>query len=292
MRRFGCPSQRRHSERPKPDADRIRKGQVPKMTILDFRKRKTSGLPISMVTSYDAWSARIIADSDVDCILVGDSAAMVMHGHASTVPASTSMMAAHISAARRGAPEALIIGDLPFLSVRMGLPEAVRSIAALMRAGANAVKLEGAEGNLELITHIVQSGVPVMGHLGLIPQSINAFGGYRVQGRGEVASMRLLDNARSLEESGCFAVVLEAVPGKLAKRVSGALAIPVIGIGAGAAVDGQVLVLQDLLGLNTQFTPKFVRKFLNGAELIRKALNRYHEEVLKRTFPLEKESYE
>lgn len=262
------------------------------MTVPDFRKRKASGLPISIVTSYDAWSARIIADSNVDCILVGDSAAMVIHGYASTVPADTSMMAAHIAAVRRGAPEAFIIGDLPFLSVRMGLPEAVRNITTLMQAGANAVKLEGAEGNLELITHIVQSGVPVMGHLGLTPQSINAFGGYRVQGRGEVASIKLLDNARSLEESGCFAIVLEAVPGKLAERVNGALSIPVIGIGAGAEVDGQVIVLQDMLGLNTQFIPKFVRRFLDGAELIRETLNRYHEEVTRKTFPLEKESYE
>lgn len=262
------------------------------MNITDFQKRKAIGLPISMVTSYDAWSARIIADSDVDCILVGDSAAMVAHGHGSTLPAETSMMAAHIAAVRRGAPDSLIIGDLPFLSTRMGLSEAVKSIATLMRAGANAVKLEGADGNLELIVHIIHSGVPVMGHLGLTPQSINALGGYKVQGREEKAATKLHDDARALEESGCFAIVLEAVPGKLAKRVSGALTVPVIGIGAGAGVDGQVLVLQDLLGLNTQFTPKFVRKFLDGATLIREALNRYHEEVIKKTFPLEKESYE
>ena len=262
------------------------------MTIVDFRHRKASGLPISIVTSYDAWSARIIADSDIDCILVGDSAAMVAHGHNSTIPADISMMATHIAAVRHGAPDALIIGDLPFLSVRMGLPEAVKNIATLMRAGANAVKLEGADDNLELIAHITQSGVPVMGHLGLTPQSVNAFGGYKVQGRKKTDAARLQADAHALEESGCFAIVLEAVPSKLAKRVSDALTIPVIGIGAGAGVDGQVLVLQDLLGLNTQFTPKFVRKFLDGAALIREALNKYHEEVMKKTFPLEKESYE
>jgi len=262
------------------------------MTVVDFQKRKASGFPISIVTSYDAWSARIIADSNVDCILVGDSAAMVVHGHDNTILADTSMMAIHIAAVRRGAPDSFIIGDLPFLSVRKGLPEAVESIATLMRAGANAVKLEGASGNLELIAHITQSGIPVMGHLGLTPQSINVFGGYKVQGRGEAASIGIYDDALALEESGCFAIVLEAVPKKLARRVSGALTIPIIGIGAGADVDGQVLVLQDLLGLNTQFTPKFVRQFLGGATLIREALNRYHEEVTKKTFPLEKESYE
>jgi len=261
------------------------------MTIPDFRKKKTNKVPISIVSAYDAWSARIIADSNVDCILVGDSAAMVMHGHDSTIPADTPMLASHIAAVRRGAPDALIIGDLPFLSVRIGPAEAVKNIAILMRAGANAVKLEGADGNLELIMHITQSGVPVMGHLGLTPQSVNALGGYKVQGRKESASAKLYDEALSLEESGCFAIVLEAVPAKLAKRVSGAVKIPVIGIGAGVDVDGQVLVLQDLLGLNTQFTPKFVRKFLDGAALIREALNKYHEEVEKKTFPLEEESY-
>lgn len=274
------------------NADQIRKGQVPRMTIIDFQKRKASGLPISIVTSYDAWSARIIADSDVDCILVGDSAAMITHGYSSTIPADISMMVTHIAAVRRGAPDSLIIGDLPFLSVRMGLTEAVKNIGTLIRAGANAVKLEGADGNFELITHITQSGVPVMGHIGLTPQSINVLGGYKVQGRGEAAAAKLNEDARALEESGCFAIVLEAVPSELAKRISDALIIPIIGIGAGAGADGQVLVLQDLLGLNTQFTPKFVRKFLDGARLIRKALNRYHEEVIKKAFPLEEESYE
>jgi len=286
VRRFDC-GKHMAKMRTRSEKDRY----PPKMTILDFRKRKADGHPISMVSAYDAWSARIIAESDIDCILVGDSAAMVMHGHDSTIPADTPMLASHIAAVRRGAPGTFIIGDLPFLSVRMGLSEAVKNVAALIRAGANAVKLEGADGNLELITHITQSGVPVMGHLGLIPQSINAFGGYRVQGREETASAELYENALSLEKSGCFAVVLEAVPGKLAKSISSALKIPAIGIGAGAAVDGQVLVLQDLLGLNTQFTPKFVRKFLDGAMLIREALNRYHEEVTKKTFPLKEESY-
>lgn len=262
------------------------------MTILDFTAKKRDGIPISMVTSYDSWSASLIAESDVDCILVGDSAAMIMHGHDSTLPVDTRQMAVHTAAVRRGAPDAFIIADLPFLSFRSGLERSMENIALLMRAGANAVKLEGAAGNLELIRHTVESGVPVMGHLGLTPQSVHRLGGFRIQGRGEEAAAGILEDALSLEAAGCFAMVLEAVPGEGAGGITSALKIPVIGIGAGIDVDGQVLVLQDLLGLTSGFKPKFVRNFLDGAALVKEALNSYHSEVSRRTFPGKKEWYE
>ncbi|MCD6342850.1 MAG: 3-methyl-2-oxobutanoate hydroxymethyltransferase [Spirochaetaceae bacterium] len=262
------------------------------MNINDFISKKRDGIPISMVTSYDSWSAKLIAASDVDCILVGDSVSMVLHGHSTTLPVDTRQMAVHVEAVRRGAPESFIIGDLPFLSFRMGMEKSMENIAVLMRAGANAVKLEGAAGNLELIRHTVDSGVPVMGHLGLTPQSINRLGGFRVQGRGKEAADRILDDAQSLQEAGCFSIVLEAVPGDIAGSITTGLNIPIIGIGAGIDVDGQVLVLQDLLGLTAEFKPKFVRNFLDGASLVKKALNDYHHEVTERSFPGKTEWYE
>jgi 3-methyl-2-oxobutanoate hydroxymethyltransferase len=224
-------------------------------------------------------------------VLVGDSLAMVVYGHDSTLPADIDTMAAHTAAVRRGAPQSFIIGDLPFLSFRRGLESAVDAVGTLMRAGANAVKLEGAAGNLELVRHIVESGVPVMGHLGLTPQSVHRLGGFKVQARDAAAAAELLDDARALEGAGCFALVLEAVPAAVAGEVTAALAIPTIGIGAGPQVDGQVLVLQDLLGVTTAFRPKFVRTWMDGASLIREALAGFHRDVTTRAFPGTEESY-
>lgn len=262
------------------------------MNIFDFQTMKQDGIPISMVTSYDSWSARLIGETDVNCILVGDSVAMTLHGYTTTLPVDTRQMAVHVAAVRRGAPEAFIIGDLPFLSCRMGLEKSMENIGILMRAGANAVKIEGAAGNIELIRHTVESGVPVMGHIGLTPQSVNKLGGFRVQGRGKDNAERLEEEALSLQEAGCFAIVLEAVPVNISRNISKSLEIPVIGIGAGNEVDGQVLVLQDLLGFNPDFRPKFVRTFLDGASLIKEALNEYHKEVSRRSFPGSGEYYE
>ena len=262
------------------------------MKIHDFARRKRDGVPISMVTCYDAWSATLIAETDIDCVLVGDSLAMVVYGHDTTIPAEIDTMAAHTAAVRRGAPDAFIIGDLPFLSFRTGLGAAVEAAAKLMRAGANAVKLEGAAGNIELIRHLVESGVPVMGHLGLTPQSVHQLGGFRVQAKDDESAASLLEQARELEQAGCFALVLEAIPSEVAARTTSSLGIPTIGIGAGGSVDGQVLVLQDLLGVNTAFRPKFVRTWLDGSTLIRNALQAYHEDVVERTFPNGGESYE
>ena len=261
------------------------------MIVQDFARKKREGVPISMVTCYDSWSAALIADTDIDCVLVGDSLAMVVYGHDTTLPADIDTMAAHTAAVRRGMPEKFLIGDLPFLSYRKGLEIAVANVGKLMSAGANAVKLEGAAGNLELVRHLVESGVPVMGHLGLTPQSVHQLGGFRVQGRGEEAAVRLLEQARALEAAGCFALVLEAVPAEVAGEVTAALAVPTIGIGAGPKVDGQVLVLQDLLGVTTAFRPKFVRTWMDGSTLIRNALQAYHRDVTTHAFPNGEESY-
>lgn len=261
------------------------------MKIQDFARRKRDGTPISMVTCYDAWSATLIAETDVDCILVGDSVAMVVHGHETTLAADVEMMAAHVAAVRRGAPDAFIIGDMPFLSFRRGLAPAVEATAALMRAGSNAVKLEGAAGNIELVRHLVESGVPVMGHLGLTPQSVHQLGGFRVQARTEEAADLLVEQAGELEGAGCFSLVLEAIPSEVAERVTSNIGIPTIGIGAGPHTDGQVLVLQDLLGVTTAFRPKFVRTWMDGSTLVRNALQAYHEDVVGGVFPNGEESY-
>ncbi len=244
-----------------------------------------------MVTSYDSWSAALAARSSIDCLLVGDSAAMVMHGLRDTTQADAQMIALHTRAVRRGAPDAFVISDMPFLSCRKGLHHAMDTVEVLMKAGADAVKIEGLAGQQEIIGHIIESGVPVMGHLGLTPQSVHLLGGYKVQGRTDEAGEAVRADARSLQEIGCFSLVVECVPARLAEMMADELTIPVIGIGAGAAVDGQVLVLQDLLGMSVGHTPKFVRKQIAGAELIIEALNTYVQETKTREFPSEKESY-
>ena len=244
-----------------------------------------------MVTCYDAWSARIIAATDIDCILVGDSVAMVMHGHETTIPADVDMMRLHVAAVRRGAPERLLVADMPFLAHRKGLGPAMEAVDLLMKAGAQGVKIEGAGDTVDLVRHIVDSGVPVMGHLGLTPQSIHAFGGYRVQGRNEGAAATIRADALRLQQAGCFALVLEVVPGALAAEITAALDIPTIGIGAGPSTSGQVLVLQDLLGMQPEFRPHFLRTFLDGFELVRDALARYDEAVKTGAYPSAEESY-
>jgi 3-methyl-2-oxobutanoate hydroxymethyltransferase len=257
----------------------------------DMSAALAEGRPISMVTCYDAWSARIIAATKIDCVLVGDSAAMVMHGHDTTIPAEVETMALHVAAVRRGLPDRLVIADMPFLAHRRGLPDTMDAVSLLMRAGAQAVKIEGAGDTADTIRHIVDSGVPVMGHLGLTPQSIHQLGGYRVQGRGPEASARLLEGAGQLQSAGCFAVVLECVPAELAGELTSKLEVPTIGIGAGPHTSGQVLVLQDLLGMQPDFQPHFLRTYLDGFNLIRGALDSYHEDVVSGGFPSDRESY-
>ncbi len=261
------------------------------MNVLDFAKRKCRGEKISMVTCYDFWSARILNDSDVDTLLVGDSLAMVMHGYDSTVHATVEMMATHVAAVRRGAPDKFVVGDMPFLSVRKGLGPAMDAVTALMQAGSNCVKIEGADGQLDIMAHIVESGVPVMGHLGLTPQSVEAFGGHKVQGRNEGDAAKILQAAKALQEAGCFALVLECVPAELGRMVTEQLKIPTIGIGAGAATDGQVLVLQDMLGMDGGFKPKFLRHYAAGEQTIAAAVNAYHADVVSGAFPGSSEMY-
>ncbi|MGE0631087.1 MAG: 3-methyl-2-oxobutanoate hydroxymethyltransferase [Pseudobdellovibrionaceae bacterium] len=261
------------------------------MTILDFQDKKNRKAKISMITCYDYWSARIISDTPIDCVLVGDSLAMVMHGHPSTLKASVSLMALHISAVSRGAPNKFLIGDMPFMSYRKSLTANMTAVEKIMQAGAHAIKLEGAAGNFDLIRHTVDSGVPVMGHLGLTPQSIHMLGGFKVQAKEKKAAQLLVDQSQKLEDSGCFSIVLECVPSDVAKEVSEKLTIPVIGIGGGPHCDGQVLVLQDMLGMNKDFKPKFLKKYLDGYSLLHEAISTYHNEVVEKKFPTPEESY-
>ena len=261
------------------------------MNRLDFVKRKNNKEKISMVTCYDSWSAKLLNSTEVDCLLVGDSLAMVMHGFDSTLPATVELMALHTKAVRRGAPDKFIVADMPFLSTRKGLKESIDAVEALMHAGANAIKIEGAEGHCELIQHIVQSGVPVMGHLGLTPQSIHQLGGFKVQGKTASAEEALIASANALQDAGAFSLVLECVPTLLAQQITEQLKISTIGIGAGLHTDGQVLVLQDLLGFNQDFKPRFLRHFSPGADWFTQAVNQFHKETCERSFPNEQESY-
>jgi 3-methyl-2-oxobutanoate hydroxymethyltransferase len=261
------------------------------MNVLDFQGFKTRKEKIVMLTCYDYTSARIVQESDVDVILVGDSAAMVMHGHGTTIPADIEMMCRHIESVARGAKDKFIVGDMPFLSFRQSRTDNMHAVASVMKAGAHAVKLEGIEGNAETIAHIVKSGVPVMGHLGLTPQSINQLGGYRVQGRGQSAAETLLREALACEQAGCFSLVLECVPEKLAAEITETLNIPTIGIGAGVHTDGQVLVMQDMLGLSSDFKPRFVRQYLDGRAVLLNAFNTYASDVKSGNFPTADESY-
>ncbi|MFQ3346629.1 MAG: 3-methyl-2-oxobutanoate hydroxymethyltransferase [Candidatus Azotimanducaceae bacterium] len=261
------------------------------MKIQTFRQRKVAREKISMVTCYDFWSAQILADSSVDTLLVGDSLAMVMHGFPSTVHATVEMMATHIAAVKRGAPNKFIVGDMPFLAARKDLGQAMDAVTALMQAGSNAIKIEGAAGQLPLLAHIVESGVPVMGHLGLTPQSVESLGGHKVQGRLDADAQRIFNDALALQDAGCFSLVLECIPQALGERITLALDIPTIGIGAGPNTDGQVLVLQDLLGMQKAFKPKFLRHYMQGHELLSNALNHYHSDVVEGHFPSCQEVY-
>lgn len=261
------------------------------MSILTFQKLKNRQEKISVVTCYDYTSAKIVANSPIDALLVGDTLAMLMYGYPTTVPATLEMMVLHTGAVVRGAPNKFIIADMPFLSYRKGLFHAMSCVEKLMQAGAKAIKLEGAEGNFELVEHIVKSGVPVIGHLGMTPQSVHQFGGFRVQGKDESLAKKILEQALSLEQAGCFALVLECVPAELTKQITQALRIPTIGIGAGPHADGQVLVFHDLLGFDANFKPKFLKTYLNAESLILKALEQYHSEVKEGVFPSAEESY-
>jgi 3-methyl-2-oxobutanoate hydroxymethyltransferase len=261
------------------------------MSSTDFLQHKIEGRKLSMVTCYDYTFARLLSKSAIDGILVGDSAAMVMHGNPYTLSASAGLIRLHTEAVSRGAPGKFIVADMPFLSYRKGPDAALDSASILMVAGAHAVKLEGVDGHEDVIQRLVGSGIPVMGHLGLQPQSVHAYGGFRVQGRTDESARNIARQAAALEELGAFALVLECVPTNLAREISASLRIPTIGIGAGAGCDGQILVLQDLLGINTDFRPKFARPFLDGARCVLEALANFDNAVKAGTFPASEESY-
>jgi 3-methyl-2-oxobutanoate hydroxymethyltransferase len=261
------------------------------MCANSFLRAKIEQRKLSMVTCYDYTFASLLSKSGIDAILVGDSAAMVMHGYPSTLSADIELMRLHTQAVARGAAGKFIVADMPFLSFRKGIAAALDSANILMSAGAHAIKLEGVDGHEDVVQRMAQSGIPVMGHLGLQPQSVNSYGGFRVQGRGEDAARNISRQASALEELGAFAVVLECVPANLAGEITRSLRIPTIGIGAGAGCDGQILVLQDLLGMNMDFRPKFVRPFLDGSRSVLDALAQFDDAVKSGVFPAAEESY-
>lgn len=253
------------------------------MTTLDFLKAKQENRKISMITCYDATFAKLIDETDIDCILIGDSCSMVMHGETTTIPAKMEWMVEHTRSVRNGTSK-YIVADMPFLSTRKGIPFATECAGQLLVAGANCVKIEGVFGQEDVLHHLVMSGIPVMAHLGLTPQFFQAFGGHKMQGKTEAAAEKIIEEAKKAEELGCFCVLLECIPASLAEKISKAVSVPVIGIGAGVNVDGQVLVLHDMLGMSG-FKPRFVRQYLNGAELIKGALNQYAQDVHDASFP-------
>ena len=266
----------------------ISTSQRKKVTTATFRQKKQRGELITMLTAYDYPTALAEDQAGVDSILVGDSLGMVVLGYPNTLPVTMDDMLHHSKAVSRGAKFALLIGDMPFMSYQVSVEEAVRNAGRfLQEAGMDAIKLEGGRERLDVIRAIVSAGIPVMGHLGLTPQSVNQLGGFRPQGKTAVAAKRLLEDALLLEEAGCFGIVLESVPAKLAQLISQKLSIPTIGIGAGVGCDGQVLVTHDLLGLFDHFTPKFVKKYANFHAEMQRAFAEYIEDVETKRFPAE-----
>jgi 3-methyl-2-oxobutanoate hydroxymethyltransferase len=265
---------------------------IKKVTTLSLQKMKGNGEKISMLTAYDYSFAGIFDAAGIDVILVGDSASNVMAGHETTLPITLDQIIYHASSVIRGVNRSLVVVDLPFGSYQSNSKEALSSAIRIMKeTGAHAVKLEGGEEVLESIKRIVAAGVPVMGHLGLTPQSIYKFGTYTVRAKEQAEAEKLKKDALLLQEVGCFAIVLEKIPAELAKEVTGSLSIPTIGIGAGYGCDGQVLVMHDMLGINTEFKPRFLRKYLNLHEQVTGAVQKYILDVKSGDFPNESEQY-
>jgi 3-methyl-2-oxobutanoate hydroxymethyltransferase len=265
---------------------------VKKITTHVLAEMKLKGEKIAMLTGYDYSMARILDAAGIDIILVGDSASNVMAGYETTLPITLNQMIYHATSVVRGVDKALVVCDLPFGTYQGNSLEALNSAIRIMKeTGAGAVKLEGGDEIRESITRILSAGIPVMGHLGLTPQSIHKFGTYVVRAREEAEAKKLVEDARILEELGCFAIVLEKIPAKLAGQVASELKIPIIGIGAGGLVDGQVLVLHDMLGLNQEFSPRFLRRYHNLYDEMKGAIGNYIQDVRSRDFPNEKEQY-
>ena len=263
-----------------------------KVTINTLRKMKQAGERITMLTAYDASFARLLDRAGTDVLLVGDSLGMVVQGHDTTLPVTMDQMVYHSAAVKRGVQRAHLVVDMPFGSYQGTVDEAVKNAVRLVaEGGAESVKLEGGAEYSEVVQRIARAGVPVMGHIGLTPQSVHKLGGYVVQGRTEEKAQKLFADAQALEEAGCYALILEMMPSELSADISRAVGIPVIGIGAGAGCDGQVLVIYDLLGMNPDFSPKFVKKYLDLGVLIRDAVARYNDEVKHGTFPGSEHSF-
>lgn len=263
-----------------------------KFTVSSFIEFKEKERKISMLTAYDYSTAKLLDEAGVDTILVGDSLGMVMLGYEDTLSVTMDDMLHHTKAVARGVKNAFVIGDMPFMSYHISVEESVRNAGRFIKeAGADAIKLEGGSDVIDKVRAIVKAQIPVVGHLGLTPQSVNMFGGFKVQGKSEAQAKKLIEEALLLEEAGCCAVVLECVPEKLAKIVSEKLSIPTIGIGAGKYCDGQVLVIQDMLGMYSDFVPKFVKKFADVGTSMKAAVAEYKKEVQDMTFPEEKHTF-
>ncbi len=259
---------------------------VKKKTVRDILEMKQQGMKITMLTAYDASMARLLDESDIDILLVGDSLGMVVLGYDSTVPVTMAEMLHHAGAVSRGSSRALVVGDMPFGSYQAGLTAAVdNGIRFMKEGGCDAVKIEGGEDMCDVVRALTRAGVPVMGHVGLTPQTAGQLGGFKVQGRDLESAHRMIADARALAQAGVFSLVLECVPGDLAAVVTGAVDVPTIGIGAGPECDGQVLVINDLLGLFEKFTPGFVKKYIDLAPRIREAVALYRDEVENGIFP-------
>ncbi|NLN26934.1 MAG: 3-methyl-2-oxobutanoate hydroxymethyltransferase [Firmicutes bacterium] len=263
-----------------------------RVRVPDLLEKKRAGEKITMLTAYDYTMARLVDEAGIDSILVGDSLGNVMLGYSTTLPVTLDDMIHHAKAVRRGTERALLVVDMPFLTYEVSPEKALENAGRIMReAEVDAVKLEGGAEMAPVVKRMTETGIPVIGHLGMTPQSVHVFGGYRVQGRGAEAAERLIEDALSLQEAGAFAVVLEMVPASLARRVTETLTIPTIGIGAGPDCDGQVLVLQDMLGMYEDLQPRFVKQYANLGEVIRKAVGSYIEEVKSGVFPSEQHTY-
>ena len=263
-----------------------------KITVASLREKKLHHEPITCLTAYDYSSARLVDEAGVDIVLVGDSLAQTMLGYDNTLSVTLDEMLHHTRAAHRGVKHALLIGDMPFGSYQSDASDAVRNAARFVKeAGAEVVKIEGGEKRAELIRRIIDAEIPVAGHIGLTPQSVNAFGGFRVQGKTEEASEQLMRDARAVEAAGAFSIVLESIPRELAARITAKLKIPTIGIGAGPDCDGQVLVIHDLVGLSFGHKPKFARRYADVGEIISRAATEYCRDVQQGTFPSDEESY-
>ncbi len=263
-----------------------------KITVQDFLRKKEDRKKITMLTAYAYPFARIVDEAGIDGILVGDSLGMVVQGLENTLPVTMDEMIYHTKMVSRAVNNAIVIGDMPFMSYQAGIEDAVRNAGRFLKeAGASAVKLEGGAEVVAQIKAMTRSDIPVMAHIGLTPQSIHRMGGYKVQGKTEEAAKRLLQEAHMVEEAGAFSLLLEAIPMKLAKRITRELSIPTIGIGAGPFCDGQVLVLHDVIGMFERFVPKFVKRYANLKEEALKAIKNYREEVEKGVFPAEEQSF-